>query len=50
MVNALAAAVSTHTCIAHTAEDLEDEEMEVTNPHSHHTQNMGKPLSLIPLT
>ena len=38
MINALAAAVTTQTFIAHTAVDLEDEEMEVTTPHSHYTQ------------
>ncbi len=43
MVNALAAAVSTQTFIAHTAEDLEDEEMEVTIPHYHHNQAWAYP-------
>ncbi len=43
LVNALAAAVSTQAFIAHTAEDLDDEEMEVTNPHSHHTQTCAYP-------
>jgi hypothetical protein len=44
LVNAMAAVVTTQTFIAHTAEDLEDEEMEVTTPHSHYNLARSYPL------
>ncbi len=44
LVNVVAAAVSTQTFLAHTAVDLDDEEMEVNTPYSHYNLTRAQPL------
>jgi hypothetical protein len=44
LVGAVAAAVTTHTFLAHTATDLDDEEMEVTTPPSPYNPTRAHPL------